>query len=65
MENTTMNEKAVFIDEQLENVSGGIDIADGFPKALCDYCKKIVPVTEITQFNNHLACKECMAKLNK
>ena len=65
MENVTMNDKAVIIDEQLDNISGGIDISDGFPKTLCSYCKKTVSVVEITKFNNRLACKECMAKLNK
>ena len=64
MENVTMNEKAVIIDEQLENVSGGVD-PSCILKTYCSLCKKTVSKLEIVNYNNRPVCKTCMEKLNK
>lgn len=63
MENVKMNEKAI-IDEQLENVSGGLDPID-FYYVICDACKEKVSKFEIVRHNNRSLCKDCMAKFNK
>ena len=64
MENVTMKEKALIIDDQLENVAGGVDL-DEILYTQCGYCRKRVSKIEIVNFNNRATCRECMAKFNK
>ena len=64
MENVNKNENAVVIDEQLENVSGGID-ASTVHRAMCSLCKKNVSRLAIVNVNNRSICKACAEKLNK
>ena len=64
MENVTMNEKAIIIDEQLENISGGKNNFNTLVQ-FCDCCKKRAPKHEIVFYNNRRVCKTCMEKFNK
>lgn len=63
MENVNKNENAVVIDEQLENISGGVD-PSGILKTYCGLCKKSVSKLEIVNYNNRGICKACMEKIN-
>ena len=62
MENVNKNENAVVIDEQLENISGGVDAS--ILKAWCPMCKKFVSKHEIVNVNNRGVCKACAEKIN-
>ena len=63
MENAKLNGKEIIIDEQLEHVSGGADMADGLPKRICENCKKNIFAGNITMINNRAICKDCKEKL--
>ena len=63
MENVNKNENAVVIDEQLENISGGVD-ASGILKTICPMCKKTVSKLDIVTVNNRGVCKACAEKIN-
>ena len=61
MENGNMNEKAFVIDEQLDNISGGID-PSYILKARCTMCQREVSKLDIVNYNNRAVCKACMEK---
>ena len=63
MENVNKNENAVVIDEQLENISGGVD-PSCILKTMCPMCKKTVSKLEMVNVNNRPVCKACAEKIN-
>ena len=63
MENANKNENAVVIEEQLDNVSSGVD-ASYILKTTCVMCNKTVFKTEIVNVNNRGVCKACAEKFN-
>ena len=64
MENVNKNENAVVIEEQLENVSGGVD-PSYILKVMCAICCKTVFKTEIVNLNNRGVCRDCAEKYGK
>ena len=62
MENVTMNEKAVVIDE-LETVSGGMT-PSSLATERCSVCGKHTVNLNLVEFHRQKVCKECIKKLN-
>lgn len=63
MENVNKHENAAVIDEQLENISGGVD-SSTISRTMCGLCKKNVSKLDIVNYNNRPICKACRAKIS-
>lgn len=63
MENVNENEKAVVIDEQLENVSGGVT-PDSLRNSRCSVCGKLTPNLNLIDHHLKKVCKSCLQKNN-
>ena len=63
MENVKLNEKAIVIDEQLEDISGGIT-PDSLRNGRCFVCGKLTPNLNLEDHNLKKVCRSCLKKIS-